>query len=991
MKKRILTVLLAVCLVFALGTVTAMADALPAAGADGVIRLTSSLTVNTIPLNTTGETIVDLNGYELTITGAVNPTSGQTLTFMDSSVSGTTRGGTLVLNGVTGASAAISPSAGATVNVSNITVTCTGSAFYPHGDAAAVNITNSDVTAAVYCVATNAAIKENYGVVITLTGSTFTANASGGDNCPVMINVPGSLIMDNCTVTGDRMGVLVRAGKAEITNCTITATGEFTESSSQHYENKNWGSGNEVPMAAIVVGSRNGAYNGDTDCNITNTVINAPEDDSKPAVYVSSNSNGSYSTDLTVSGGAVTGKVVVADGAESTPAAVTFDGGAEINGNINLNSMVSSVAVINATHDGEVTVAQGSAGTVYVASAADNKYVALNSRTMKAYESLEGAIEEAAAGDTITLVDSVSTTATVRVDKELTIVGNGYYSIVISHDENSETRQKALIIDAPLTLDKVNLTINGYTESGGHVGDGIQIGENTSDYATLTIRNSSNVSLQGVNNAMVMPGGAGAKVTVSNSSFNLYNIGGNGSNGGTYVFENADVNVNGCASYGFSVYSMTTRGNTTIAISGTGYSAIYGHSTLDFGGNTIVNVDNCGPTVVGGGNQWGYRDAPIQLRRGPEGAKSITIGENAVINITNCTDNAGNPINNIYVVAGTTYTNEGTVNANVVMAEAPEGQYSVARVNNGVTLDSRYVDPNYSYSLPNLADRGGSTFAGWRVNGGSVVPGGTVYTITRNTVFTAVWDLIEIPDTYEINVSAGANGEVDVSLNNASAGSVITITATPDEGYRVGAVTVSGPDGRVEVTRVNATTYTFVMPAGGVEIDVSFVEDAALSEPFTDVSEGHWFYEYVAYVYTHGLMEGTSATTFEPDAGMTRAMFWAVLARIDGQSVSGANWLETARAWAMAEGVSDGTAASELVTREQMVTMLYRFAGSPVAGGMALSEFADAGSVSSWASDAMSWALGEGVISGMGGGMLSPQGTATRAQAAAILMRFVEG
>ena len=507
----------------------------------------------------------------------------------------------------------------------------------------------------------------------------------------------------------------------------------------------------------------------------------------------------------------------------------------------------------------------------------------------------------------------------------------------------------------------------------------------------VTIRNSSNVSLQGVNNAMVMPGGAGAKVTVSNSSFNLYNIGGNGSNGGTYVFENAEVNVNGCASYGFSVYSMTTRGNTTIDISGTGYSAIYGHSTLDFGGNTIVNVDNCGPTVVGDGNQWGYRDAPIQLRRGPEGAESITIGENAVINITNCTDNAGNPINNIYVVAGTTYTNEGTVNANVVMDEAPEGQYSVARVNNGVTLDSRYVDPNYSYSLPNLADRGGSTFAGWRVNGGSVVPGGTVYTITRNTVFTAVWDLIEIPDTYEINVEAGANGEASTSLTNASAGSTVTITATPDEGYRVGSVTVSGPDGRVEVTRVNATTYTFVMPEGAVDVTVRFEEANALSEPFTDVSEGHWFYEYVAYVYTHGLMEGTSATTFEPDAGMTRAMFWAVLARIDGQSVSGANWLETARAWAMAEGVSDGTAASELVTREQMVTMLYRFAGSPVAGGMALSEFADAGSVSSWASDAMSWALGEGVISGMGGGMLSPQGTATRAQAAAILMRFVEG
>lgn len=713
-----------------------------------------------------------------------------------------------------------------------------------------------------------------------------------------------------------------------------------------------------------------------------------------------------------ISGGDFTGDINILN-VGTADSSVTISGTAKITGNVNNASAKNTLNIEGVTITGNVESTAGSVtvtdstvtGTVSESAVVINSSVAGQPASDSVpdnvvaviggqhFESLEKAIEAANDGDTITLVDDVITDATVIIpdDKALTIVGNGN-SIEINHDAGSDTHEKALTLLAPLTLDGVNLTINGYTEGEGHTGDGIQIGANTSDDATLTIQNGSTVTLNGVNNAMVMPGGAGAVVTVSGSQFNLSDIGGNGSNGGTYVFENADVNVNGCASYGFSVYSMTTRGNTTIDISGTGYSAIYGHSTLDFGGNTIVNVDNCGPTVVGDGNQWGYRDAPIQLRRGPEGAESITIGENAVINITNCTDNAGNPINNIYVVAGTTYTNNGgTVNANVVMADAPEGQYSVALVNNGVTLDSRYVDPNYSYSLPNLADRGGSTFAGWRVNGGSVVRGGTVYTITRNTVFTAVWDLIEIPDTYEINVSAGANGEASTSLTNASAGSTVTITATPDEGYRVGAVTVSGPDGRVEVTRVNATTYTFVMPAGGVEIDVSFVEDAALSEPFTDVSEGHWFYEYVAYVYTHGLMEGTSATTFEPDAGMTRAMFWAVLARIDGQSVSGANWLETARAWAMAEGVSDGTAASELVTREQMVTMLYRFAGSPVAGGMALSEFADAGSVSSWASDAMSWALGEGVISGMGGGMLSPQGTATRAQAAAILMRFVEG
>ena len=96
--------------------------------------------------------------------------------------------------------------------------------------------------------------------------STFTANADDDDNCPVMINVPGTLIMDNCTVTGDRMGVLVRAGDATITNCTITATGEYTDNN--NYETNDWKSGNEVPMAAVIVGSKNGSYNKNATCEI---------------------------------------------------------------------------------------------------------------------------------------------------------------------------------------------------------------------------------------------------------------------------------------------------------------------------------------------------------------------------------------------------------------------------------------------------------------------------------------------------------------------------------------------------------------------------------------------------------------------------------------------------------------------------------------------------------------------------------------------------
>lgn len=245
--------------------------------------------------------------------------------------------------------------------------------------------------------------------------------------------------------------------------------------------------------------------------------------------------------------------------------------------------------------------------------------------------------------------------------------------------------------------------------------------------------------------------------------------------------------------------------------------------------------------------------------------------------------------------------------------------------------------------------------------------------------------IVQVPDTYDIVVADTAHGSAGASLGNASAGSRITVVASPDEGYVVGSVDVVGPGGRVDVERLSSGVYVFTMPAGDVEVSVSFTRSGL---PFLDVRPGAWYYDAVSYVWSEGLMQGTSELYFEPDAGMTRAMFWAVLARIDGQDVTGAGWKEAARSWAVAESVSDGTGPDELITREQMVTMLYRFQGSPAAGGMAVREFSDSASVSAWASDAVNWALASGVLTGMGDGTLAPQGHATRAQAAAMFMRL---
>lgn len=162
------------------------------------------------------------------------------------------------------------------------------------------------------------------------------------------------------------------------------------------------------------------------------------------------------------------------------------------------------------------------------------------------------------------------------------------------------------------------------------------------------------------------------------------------------------------------------------------------------------------------------------------------------------------------------------------------------------------------------------------------------------------------------------------------------------------------------------------------------------SNAFNDVASGSWYADAVKNVVNKGLMAGTGKDTFAPDNQVTRAMMWTVLARLDGKDVSGAStWYAKAMTWATEKGVSDGTFPANSITREQLATMLWRAAGSPEAKG-ALTNFNDAASVSSWATQAMTWAVEQGLISGMGDGALNPQGNATRAQLAVILTAYAK-
>ena len=164
--------------------------------------------------------------------------------------------------------------------------------------------------------------------------------------------------------------------------------------------------------------------------------------------------------------------------------------------------------------------------------------------------------------------------------------------------------------------------------------------------------------------------------------------------------------------------------------------------------------------------------------------------------------------------------------------------------------------------------------------------------------------------------------------------------------------------------------------------------------PFTDVTSGSWYYDGVKYACDNGLMNGTSANEFNPNANTTRSMIVTILARMEGVNTSGGEtWYARGREWSMGAGISDGTNMTGKITREQLAAMLYRYAklkGYDVSASADISGYTDASSVSSWATDAMRWAVSAGLINGRTATTLAPQGNATRAEVASILMRFMQ-
>ena len=251
--------------------------------------------------------------------------------------------------------------------------------------------------------------------------------------------------------------------------------------------------------------------------------------------------------------------------------------------------------------------------------------------------------------------------------------------------------------------------------------------------------------------------------------------------------------------------------------------------------------------------------------------------------------------------------------------------------------------------------------------------------------------------TYKVTTSAVNNGGVNASPSNAEKGATITITLSPNKGYKLDKLTVTDGSGKsVSTVKKSDTVYTFTMPASAVTVGVSYAkaDETPSKTTFNDVSANDWFASAVDYVTGKGMMNGTAANTFSPKANTTRGMLMTVLARHAGEDTTGGSvWYEKGMNWAKANGVSDGTNPQVNITREQLAAMLYRYAQNKkydVSGAKSLDGYTDAQSVSSYAVPALQWANAAGVVNGKSGSKLDPKGYATRAEVAAMLMRFCE-
>ena len=324
--------------------------------------------------------------------------------------------------------------------------------------------------------------------------------------------------------------------------------------------------------------------------------------------------------------------------------------------------------------------------------------------------------------------------------------------------------------------------------------------------------------------------------------------------------------------------------------------------------------------------------------------------------------------------------------------------------NDGETADQVLtVAENGIVILPTPTRSGRYAFRYW-TDGTNTYNAGDAYTVTGNATLTAVWRYTGssssgTTSSYPVSVPRFDNGSVSVTPGSASKGTTVTLTVKPDEGYALDKLTVTDKDGnRLSLSDKGDGKYTFTMPSGKVNVDTAFSKIETTMN-FWDVKQGDYYYDAVKWAVEKRITEGTGANFFSPNASCTRAQMVTFLWRAAGSpapkstanpftDVSASDYYYNAVLWAVENGITTGASADRFapgatVSRAQTVTFLYRANGSPAANDASFSDVA----ADEYYANAVAWAVQNGITTGTGNGKFSPNADCTRGQIVTLLYR----
>lgn len=514
--------------------------------------------------------------------------------------------------------------------------------------------------------------------------------------------------------------------------------------------------------------------------------------------------------------------------------------------------------------------------------------------------------------------------------------------------------------------------------------------------------------------SLTLSSGSGGTVTISGGTVEAVSTEGVGIGSGGMPFYQSETpavdqyihRVSGAA----GTFATGTDGNAMlIAVGGTNhieddddttdwYGVIFLGSEGQIYGDKVTLSTDC--TIPGG----------KQLTIGEGQSLLLDAGVTLTIDNENCITGAGTLgaggsyqiLNPLPVFTPTTLFYTGSDLSGRLSLTAPAGSVSIMGQTFTVSGTPTYRDWVITLPAGGILQVGTYTVTAYSPSQGRTVSG--QITVIGDSSSTPTYSVI-LPGRVE-------GGTVTAKKSYAEEGETFRFTVTPDEGWELDTLSVTDNRGtELDVKYEGDSVYSFKMPARRVEIQVSFREIPPESLPFTDIADNAWYADAVRYVYKHGLMAGTSATTFAPDVTTSRSMIATILWRMAGSpvvnyamtytDVAQGQWYSEAVRWATSEGIVGGYGnglfgTNDPITREQFAAMLYRFAqeqGYEVSIGenTNILSYTDVADLSEYAISAMQWAVGAGIINGTGdGSTLSPQGQATRAQAAVMLMRFCE-